>query len=48
MAQGVSKSGLMGFCDTAPGEQKMLRLVYRWKDRWYLITLGERVKTPCS
>eukprot|EP00884_Botryococcus_braunii_P017745 jgi/Botrbrau1/4654/Bobra.33_2s0025.1 len=40
--EGGSKSGLMGFCDPAPGEQKLLRILYRWKGEWFLITLSDK------
>ena len=32
---GLPKSGLMGFCDPAPGQEKALRVEYVWKGRPY-------------
>eukprot|EP00803_Ostreobium_quekettii_P001631 evm.model.scf_402.4 EVM.evm.TU.scf_402.4 scf_402:39651-45159(+) len=32
---GVTKSGLMGFCDPAPGQEKALRVRYLWKGQPY-------------
>ncbi len=41
--QGVSKAGLMGFCDPAPGEDKVLRIYYAVRDFCYTATIGDKV-----
>lgn len=33
----VSKSGLMGFCDVAPNQEKMLKMQYLYKNRAYRV-----------
>ncbi|GMH44031.1 hypothetical protein BSKO_11965 [Bryopsis sp. KO-2023] len=38
---GVSKFGLMGFCDPAPGQKKTLRIRYVWKGRPYRAEVGD-------
>ena len=32
---GVSKAGLMGFCDVAPNQKKTLRIQYLYRNRAY-------------
>lgn len=36
--QGVSKRGLMGFCDAAPGIDKALRVQYFFRNRPHIAT----------
>lgn len=33
--EGISKSGLMGFCDLAPGQPKTLKIQYLYRNRAY-------------
>mmetsp|Transcript_4852 Transcript_4852/g.13946 ORF Transcript_4852/g.13946 Transcript_4852/m.13946 type:complete len:731 (+) Transcript_4852:327-2519(+) len=38
---GVHKSGLMGFCDVAPGAEKVLRIAYLLQGEPFLVSVGE-------
>lgn len=38
--KGVQKCGLMGFCDPCPGEEKMLRVTYTWREKTYKVRGG--------
>jgi len=37
-----AKSGLPGFCDPAPGEEKQLYVLYRFKGRLHEVIIGDR------
>lgn len=37
-----AKSGLPGFCDPAPGEEKQLYVLYRFKGRLHEVLIGDR------
>lgn len=39
--KGYSKSGLMGFCDPAPGAPKALLVYYTFQRQWYVATLSD-------
>lgn len=41
--QGVARSGLLGFCDPAPGEDKALRVRYLWRRTPYAATIADQV-----
>ena len=41
--QGISKSQMMGFCDAALGEDKVLVVHYLWQSAPYSYTIAERV-----
>ena len=42
--QGTSKSGLMGFCDCAPGEAKELRVLFLVNKEPHMATLSDQVR----
>lgn len=44
---GVRKSGLMGFCDVAPGEMKHLRVAYLATGRPHVATLTDLQVGSC-
>ena len=46
MPQGVTKSGLMGFCDIVFGEEKQLVIYYLWQERLYTATFADKVIIP--
>ena len=39
--EGMHKAGIIGFCDPCPGEDKYLRVRYRYRGRLHEITVGE-------
>ncbi|KAK9804851.1 hypothetical protein WJX72_008677 [[Myrmecia] bisecta] len=39
---GIPKSGLMGFCDVAPGAAKNLRIRFLWRNNPYVTVLAEQ------
>ena len=41
--QGLSKCGLIGFCDVAPGQSKALRVLYLWEGRPHAVTFADKV-----
>ncbi len=41
--QGTSKSGLMGFCDCAPGETKVLRVLFLFNKEPHMAILSDQV-----
>ena len=43
VAQGTSKSGLMGFCDCAPGETKVLRVLFLFNKEPHMAILSDQV-----
>ena len=45
---GVAKSGLMGFCDPAPGQPKRLRVHYMYKGHLYRVELIDEVGLSLS
>ena len=47
-AQGLSKSGLMGFCDIAPGEAKGLRVMFLWRGQPHAATLLDKVRSRAA
>ena len=44
MVQGVSKKGLMGFCDAAPGADKALRVHYYYRSQPHAATFLDLVR----
>ncbi|GAQ84882.1 heat shock protein [Klebsormidium nitens] len=39
---GIRKAGLMGFCDPCPGEEKELRVKYKWRGNVHETTVGDK------
>eukprot|EP00249_Psilotum_nudum_P019610 c27340_g2_i2 orf=73-1476(+) len=39
--EGIKKSGLMGFCDPCPGEEKRLKVVYTYRDHQYQVVVND-------
>ena len=46
--QGLSKAGLMGFCDISPGEAKGLRVLFLWRGQPHAATLLDKVSTGAA
>ena len=41
MIEGLDKAGMLGFCDPCPGEEKFLRVRYRYRGAMCEVTVGE-------
>ena len=46
--QGLSKSGLMGFCDVALGEEKVLLVHYLFQNCSHTATIPDKVSSPAT
>ena len=41
MHEGLDKTSMLGFCDPFPGEDKRLRVRYRYRGRMCEVTVGD-------